>query len=41
MTPILEAWKQQKMDFPNYDAGTWGPKAGDDLLLRDGRAWRV
>ena len=41
MTPILEAWKQQKMDFPNYDAGTWGPKAGDELLTRDGRAWRV
>ena len=41
MTPILEAWKQQKMDFPNYDAGTWGPKAGDDLLGRDGRGWRI
>ena len=41
MTPILEAWKQQTKDFPNYDAGTWGPKESDDLLARDGRAWRL
>ena len=40
MTPILEAWKAQQKDFPNYDAGSWGPKEGDDLLARDGRAWR-
>ncbi len=41
MTPILEAWKQQKKDFPNYAAGSWGPDEGDQLLARDGRAWRV
>jgi glucose-6-phosphate 1-dehydrogenase len=41
MTPILEAWKAQQKDFPNYDAGTWGPKESDDLLARDGHAWRV
>jgi glucose-6-phosphate 1-dehydrogenase len=41
MTPILEAWKKQKMDFPNYAAGTWGPKESDDLLARDGRTWRL
>ncbi len=41
MTPILEAWKQQKKDFPNYDAGSWGPQEADDLLQRDGRTWRV
>ncbi len=41
MTPILEAWKQQKKDFPNYAAGSWGPQESDDLLARDGRAWRV
>ncbi len=39
MTPILEAWKQQQKDFPNYAAGTWGPAEGDDLLTRDGRKW--
>ena len=27
-------------DFPNYEAGTWGPEAAHDLLGRDGRAWR-
>lgn len=41
MTPILEAWKQQKKDFPNYPAGSWGPAEADELLTRDGRAWRV
>ena len=41
MTPILEAWKAQKIDFPNYEAGSWGPKEADDLLAKDGRAWRV
>ncbi len=41
MTPILEAWKQQKKDFPNYAAGSWGPQESHDLLERDGREWRV
>jgi glucose-6-phosphate 1-dehydrogenase len=27
-------------DFPNYDAGTWGPEAAEELLVRDGRRWR-
>ena len=27
-------------DFPNYDAGTWGPPEADELLARDGRRWR-
>ncbi|MCI0663815.1 MAG: hypothetical protein L0220_22365, partial [Acidobacteria bacterium] len=25
--------------FPNYPAGTWGPKEADELLERDGREW--
>ena len=41
MTPILEAWKAQQKDFPNYAAGTWGPEEGEELLKRDGRSWRV
>jgi glucose-6-phosphate 1-dehydrogenase len=41
MTPILEAWKNQKVDFPNYAAGSWGPEESDALLARDGRAWRL
>jgi glucose-6-phosphate 1-dehydrogenase len=27
-------------DFPNYAAGTWGPKAAGNLLRNDGRLWR-
>jgi glucose-6-phosphate 1-dehydrogenase len=38
--PILEAWRGQKPAFPNYAAGSWGPKESDALLERDGRAWR-
>jgi glucose-6-phosphate 1-dehydrogenase len=41
MTPILEAWeKAPPADFPNYPAGTWGPKAASELIERDGRNWR-
>jgi glucose-6-phosphate 1-dehydrogenase len=40
MTPILEAWeKNPPSDFPNYEAGSWGPAASDALLKRDGRKW--
>jgi len=38
--PILEAWQERPTDFPNYQAGTWGPPSADDLLRRDGRSWR-
>lgn len=41
ITPILEAWKQiPPPPFPNYPAGTWGPKAADDFILRERRKWR-
>ena len=40
MTPILEAWKTEKpADFPNYESGTMGPAAADELLARDGCHW--
>ena len=40
MTPILEAWKANPdKTFPNYAAGTDGPKSADDLLAKDGRSW--
>ncbi len=41
LDPILEAWKVGSggpLHF--YAAGTWGPPAADELLERDGRAWR-
>jgi glucose-6-phosphate 1-dehydrogenase len=40
MTPILEAWaKRPPSDFPNYEAGSWGPPAADALLKHDRRKW--
>ena len=40
MTPILEEWaKRPPHDFPNYEAGSWGPAASDALLLKDRRKW--
>jgi glucose-6-phosphate 1-dehydrogenase len=37
---IGAAWKRDRPNFPNYPAGTWGPKSSDDLIHRDGRSWR-
>jgi glucose-6-phosphate 1-dehydrogenase len=40
VAPILDVWKAlPPRDFPNYAAGTWGPKEADDLMARNGRAW--
>jgi glucose-6-phosphate 1-dehydrogenase len=39
--PILDSWADgDAPDFPNYEAGSWGPPAADALLARDGRRWR-
>ena len=41
VSPLLDVWKAlPPRNFPNYPAGTWGPKDADDLLERDGRHWR-
>ena len=37
--PMLDVWKTEPADFPNYAAGTWGPKAAFELIERDGRKW--
>lgn len=38
--PILDAWAAKKPShFPNYDSGSWGPKAADMLIHKDGREW--
>jgi glucose-6-phosphate 1-dehydrogenase len=37
---IVAAWARDRPAFPNYAAGTWGPTAADELMERDGRAWR-
>ena len=39
--PVLDSWAAAKFDFPNYDAGSWGPKAAEDMLARRGHVWRV
>ena len=40
VAPIQEAWKTAPPpDFPNYQAGSWGPKEADELLRRDGAEW--
>jgi glucose-6-phosphate 1-dehydrogenase len=39
--PIIAAWIEAPAPpFPNYEAGSWGPAASDELLARDGRKWR-
>jgi glucose-6-phosphate 1-dehydrogenase len=37
VSPILKAW--QAGSPAKYAAGTWGPKAADEMLERDGRKW--
>jgi len=37
---IVAFWQRDRPAFPNYEAGTWGPAAADELMKRDGRAWR-
>ncbi len=41
MTPILQGWAAEApRNFPNYEAGVWGPLEADDFMARDGRIWR-
>ncbi len=41
-TPALDAWREAPADCPlhAYPAGSDGPSAANDLMARDGRAWR-
>jgi glucose-6-phosphate 1-dehydrogenase len=42
VAPVLDVWGAlAARDFPNYAAGTWGPKEAGELLARDGRRWRL
>jgi glucose-6-phosphate 1-dehydrogenase len=39
--PIIATWAEMAPpEFPNYEAGSWGPEAAEDLLAREGRRWR-
>ncbi|SFC81270.1 glucose-6-phosphate 1-dehydrogenase [Streptomyces aidingensis] len=39
LDPVEEYWARHGRPEP-YTAGTWGPKAADEMLARDGRSWR-
>jgi len=40
LMPILKVWEDSKpSDFPNYQAGTWGPRAAEALIAKDDRSW--
>lgn len=42
LTPLIHKWAEVKArDFPNYPAGTWGPRAAEEMIARDGRQWRL
>jgi len=39
--PLLDVWRAlPARNFPNYAAGSWGPREAEELMRRDGRAWR-
>ena len=41
MDRVLNGWHSMPpLELPNYEAGTWGPAAADELIERDGRKWR-
>jgi glucose-6-phosphate 1-dehydrogenase len=40
IAPIMEVWNTvQSADFPNYQAGTWGPEEADTLIAQNGHSW--
>jgi glucose-6-phosphate 1-dehydrogenase len=42
VSPILQAWDAvPPSNFPNYQAGTWGPGAAESLIAREGHNWLV
>ena len=39
--PIIEAWASSPApEFPNYEAGSWGPSEADRLLAGERQRWR-
>jgi glucose-6-phosphate 1-dehydrogenase len=42
LTPLVNYWlNTPQADFPNYQSGTWGPKAAEEMMARDKRKWRI
>ena len=41
ITPVHESWDAQGKDgLSSYAAGSWGPQAAEDLLMKRGHQWR-
>ena len=41
VTPVIDVWAAiPARDFPDYEAGSWGPAEADELMARDCRAWK-
>ncbi|WP_335967167.1 glucose-6-phosphate dehydrogenase [Galbibacter sp. PAP.153] len=42
ISTILDAWENRNsIDFPNYQAGSWGPETAEALIARQGHVWAV
>ena len=40
ISPVLDVWSTvHPTDFPNYQAGSWGPEEAEILIAQDGRNW--
>ncbi len=38
--PVLDVWNSVRpSDFPNYQAGSWGPEEAEIIIAQDGRSW--
>jgi glucose-6-phosphate 1-dehydrogenase len=40
LDPIEEFWTKQGGPLEQYAPGSWGPESAEEMLSRDGRAWR-
>lgn len=36
---ISQVWENEKAEYPNYESGSMGPKAAEELLEKDGFFW--
>ncbi len=40
--PVLSYFETHSAkDFPNYEAGSWGPKCAEEMIHKDKRQWRL
>jgi glucose-6-phosphate 1-dehydrogenase len=40
ISPVLDVWSEvMPTNFPNYQAGTWGPEEAEVLIAQDGFSW--